>query len=456
MASRLLAYDPELETFEGETAAPPPSGHGHLREMARATALLELRDAPALHSFLHEAAREAARAERMPGAHAALAAAIRQLEATLVAALRATPPHRRLGPFGATLGSRLVALAGSRFGLEMEGLSREDQEFQIARRLVRFVAAALRGAARDAGPDPEAAARRALAAAAARLAPGLVHSLTPPLASPPPGLPGRAPAPARTIGVPPAPPGRPSLSHRPPPARRSSQEAVMHNIDRNMLEFGHEGETFESEQFEWPQGETEYGQTEGWFGEYQGEGEGEWGYEVFSEQEMMELAGELLEVQSEEELDQFLGKLIRKAGQAVGSAIRSPIGRALGGVLKGVAKKALPLAGTALGTAVGGPLGGMIGRGLASAAGSALGLEQEMMAQEDREFAGATQFVKLAGQTVQQAVDGGGDPRQAAQAAAREAARRHAPGLLAARRSAGGGQSGRWIRRGTRIVLLGV
>jgi len=235
----------------------------------------------------------------------------------------------------------------------------------------------------------------------------------------------------------------------------------MHNIDRNILEFNHEGESFESEQFEWPQGEGAYGQNEGWFTEYQGEGEGEgeWGFEVFSEQEMMELAGELLEVQTEEELDHFLGKLIRKAGQAVGSAIRSPIGRALGGVLKGVAKTALPLAGTALGTAVGGPLGGMIGRGLATAAGSALGLEQEMMAQEDREFAGATQFVKLAGQTVQQAVDGGGDPRRAAQAAAVEAARRHAPGLLAPRRSGasvGGSQSGRWVRRGSRIVLLGV
>ena len=59
----------------------------------------------------------------------------------------------------------------------------------------------------------------------------------------------------------------------------------MHNIDRNMLEFGHEGETFESEQFEWPQGEAAFSQNEGWFGEYQGEseGEGEWGFEVFSE-----------------------------------------------------------------------------------------------------------------------------------------------------------------------------
>ncbi len=119
-----------------------------------------------------------------------------------------TPPRRRPGPFGATLGSHLVAIAGSRLGLELEGLSREDQEFQIARRLVRFVEAALRGAARAAERDPEAAARRALAAAAARLAPGLAH--------PPPRLPSLAPTPPRPAGVPPASPGHPPF----PPARR--------------------------------------------------------------------------------------------------------------------------------------------------------------------------------------------------------------------------------------------
>ena len=208
MASRLLAYVPELETFEGETTAPPPHGRGTLREMARATTLLELRPVPALRAFLREAAREAAREVGTVGSPAALAAAVQRLEAAIVAALRVTPPRRRPGPFGATLGSHLVAIAGSRLGLELEGLSREDQEFQIARRLVRFVEAALRGAVRVAEPDPEEAARRALAAAAARLAPGLVY--------PPPRLPSRAPTPARPTGVPPASPGRAPF----PPAHR--------------------------------------------------------------------------------------------------------------------------------------------------------------------------------------------------------------------------------------------
>ncbi|UUZ68994.1 hypothetical protein LP416_04115 [Polaromonas sp. P2-4] len=150
--------------------------------------------------------------------------------------------------------------------------------------------------------------------------------------------------------------------------------------------------------------------------------------------------------------------------------MRSPIGQAVGGVLKGVAKKALPLAGGALGAYVGGPLGAKIGSGLASAAGSALGLEAEALEQEDREFEGAKQFVRLAADTVKQAAAAPAmaDPRAVAQNAAIAAARRLAPGLLnAASGAAGGvpsamlaaagrGRAGRWMRRGNKIVLYGV
>ena len=116
---------------------------------------------------------------------------------------------------------------------------------------------------------------------------------------------------------------------------------------------------------------------------------------------MTELAGEFLEVSNEAELDRFLGDLIKKAGSALGKVVRSPVGQAVGGLLKGAAKQALPLAGAALGGAVGGPLGAQIGSGLASAAGDALGLES---AAEDREFEGAKNFVKMAGDTVKSPV----------------------------------------------------
>ena len=47
---------------------------------------------------------------------------------------------------------------------------------------------------------------------------------------------------------------------------------------------------------------------------------------AFAEMDETDPASELLDVQSEEELDQFIGNLIRRAGQAV----RSPAGRAIG------------------------------------------------------------------------------------------------------------------------------
>jgi hypothetical protein len=100
-------------------------------------------------------------------------------------------------------------------------------------------------------------------------------------------------------------------------------------------------------QGEWS-GEYEYGQGEYGHGEF-GQGEQE---TVFDEVQEMELAAELLEIHSEEELEQFLASLIKKAGKAIGGFVKSPIGKALGGALKGVAKVALPMAGKVLGNMV--------------------------------------------------------------------------------------------------------
>jgi len=178
--------------------------------------------------------------------------------------------------------------------------------------------------------------------------------------------------------------------------------------------------------------------------------------EVFNESEQMELAAELLEVQNEQELEQFLGDLISKAGSAIGSVIKSPVGRAIGGVLKGVAKKAIPLAGTALGGFFGGPLGAQLGGGLASMAGSALGLELEGLSNEDREFESAKHFVNFAAETVKNALaQPGSNPAAAAAAALKMAAQTHAPGLLSAS-SGSGAQSGSWVRRGNKIIVHGV
>jgi hypothetical protein len=194
--------------------------------------------------------------------------------------------------------------------------------------------------------------------------------------------------------------------------------------------------------------------------------EAEWGQEseVFNEAELMELAGELLEVNSEAELDQFLGKILKKAASAVGSVMRSPVGNAIGGFLKGVAKKALPLAGGAIGGYFGGPLGAKLGSALASAGGRALGLEAETMNAEDREFEGAKTFVRMVGDAVKSAAasPAGMNPTVVAQQAVSAAVAQHAPGIVNPQARTGAsvpppsplGRNGQWVRKGPHIVLL--
>lgn len=173
---------------------------------------------------------------------------------------------------------------------------------------------------------------------------------------------------------------------------------------------------------------------------------------VFSEAEEMELASELLDVQSEQELDRFLGDLIKRAGRAAGAFIRSPTGQALGGILKGAAKRTLPIAGRALGGYLGGAQGAQLGAQAAAAAGRIFGLELEGLSPEDRDFEIAKSFVRFAGETVRTAVTarGAAPPRAVARSAAAQAASRHAPGLL---RSAAPPLTGRWFRRGRTIIV---
>jgi hypothetical protein len=222
----------------------------------------------------------------------------------------------------------------------------------------------------------------------------------------------------------------------------------MHDIDRTFMEYNPETEAYQHEQFEYTESE--------WTG-----GPGE----VFGENELMELAAELLEVTNEAELNHFLGGLIRRAGSALGRVVQSPVGQALGGILKGAARQALPMIGSALGGYVGGPAGAKIGGQLASSAGRIFGLETEGLSHEDEAFELAKQYVRFAGDAVKNAVSAsGGDPKAVAQAAVSQAAQRYAPGLLpvpsapgvAGVQGIGRGRTGRWVRRGNRIVLYGV
>jgi uncharacterized protein (DUF697 family) len=208
--------------------------------------------------------------------------------------------------------------------------------------------------------------------------------------------------------------------------------------------------------------------------EYNGESYGEIANEMegeilhnegsFNEVTEMELASELLSLQSEAELDQFLGKLFKKAVGAVKNFAKSGVGKSLGGMLKGIAKKALPVLGGALGSAIPIPgVGTAIGSALGNAASNLFELELEGLSAEDREFETARAFVRFAGNSARRASRMNNmHPSHAARNGIANAARRYAPGLLVRQQqhynnynSDDEDQAGTWRRDGNRIVIEG-
>jgi uncharacterized protein (DUF697 family) len=285
---------------------------------------------------------------------------------------------------------------------------------------------------------------------------------------------------------------------------------IMHNIDRTVgeanYEYNNESYELNPESYEY-QGEFGSNESEDEFlnelngmsgesyesGEMMGEYNQEYGQQEYSQEgnfethELsnealeMEFATELLGVSNEAELEQFLGKLIKRGFSAAKKFANSAAGQAIGKVLKAAAKKALPLAGKALGTALGGPVGGMIGGKLASAATNLFELELEGLSNEDKEFELSRAFVRFANDAVRQAARSpfiSRNPRLAVRTAVMNSARRFAPGLLRRRSSYGarpvnryntynnyqdnfgfdgGGSSqqgsGSWYRQGNQIII---
>jgi uncharacterized protein (DUF697 family) len=175
---------------------------------------------------------------------------------------------------------------------------------------------------------------------------------------------------------------------------------------------------------------------------YEMEGEISHDETTFNEITEMELASELLNIQNEMELDQFIGKLFKRAVGAARNFAKSSTGRALGGMLKGLAKKALPIAGKALGSFIAPGIGTAIGGALGTAASNLFELELEGLSAEDREFETARAFVRFAGNSAKRATTTrAANPAAAARTAIVGAAKGYAPGLLA-KRGLGGQRRG--------------
>jgi hypothetical protein len=183
------------------------------------------------------------------------------------------------------------------------------------------------------------------------------------------------------------------------------------------------------------------------------------------EVEEMELASELLELQDEAEIEQFLDSLLGRAA-AAGRFLCSDDHRILIQQLKDIARKVLPATGRGAGQWVAPDIGWGAGALFVSQASAVLGLELEGLSAEDSEFELARQFVRLANAAAEEAAlaPPGAPPGATAQAALAAAARRYAPGLgqelLAGETEHGGrrrqARTGRWMRRGRTIVLIDV
>ncbi len=171
----------EFET-EGGTATAQESPFSEAEEMEYAAQLLEITDDHELDQFLGDLFRKAGavvgRVMKTPIGQ--------QLGGLVKGAIKKALPRvgAAIGGYfvpgaGAAVGSQLAAKAGQWLGLELEGLSAEDQEYEIAKQLVRLAGTAARHAVATPLTDASAvyAARRALAKAARRYGPGLVRSL---------------------------------------------------------------------------------------------------------------------------------------------------------------------------------------------------------------------------------------------------------------------------------------
>lgn len=230
----------------------------------------------------------------------------------------------------------------------------------------------------------------------------------------------------------------------------------MHDLDGTVRELEWESNGYEADEYET---EYEYEYEDEYEDEYESEYEyeDEYGHEgLLSNAEEMEMAAELLEITSEEELEQFIGSIFKKIKRKVRKYVPKSIRKAVSRKLRGLAKKALPWAGRMAGGFIGGPVGAALGGKAASMAGRYFGLELEGLSPEDQEFEVARRFVRLTAEAARQASKAPtkAPPQMVATKAVNRAIKKHAPGLTN-RSGRGRGQHGTWKRRGNKIVIFG-
>lgn len=171
----------ELEnSFYGETAGV----FTETQEMELASELLEVTNEAELDRFLgnliNHVTRAVGKAVSSPAGQAIggiLKGAARKVLPTIGSAVGSYLGGER----GAQFGNQAASTAGAMFGLELEGLSAEDREFEVAKRYVSFAGEAVKNLMlTPTQQNPRAAANAAAISAAQTHAPGLLSTATSP------------------------------------------------------------------------------------------------------------------------------------------------------------------------------------------------------------------------------------------------------------------------------------
>jgi hypothetical protein len=174
----LTEYSPQMEFGSGQADSESESFElfDEVRELEMMTELLDVANEQQLERFLVDFIREVSTttgAVAKPNETAALRDVLRQC-VNQIRLMKSAQHGRKRTSIGAQLGDGLSATAGQVLGLELEGLSPEDREFEAARQFLRFAGETVKKTVdRSRTEDPSDAADHAAVEAAEVYAPGL-------------------------------------------------------------------------------------------------------------------------------------------------------------------------------------------------------------------------------------------------------------------------------------------
>jgi hypothetical protein len=178
----LTDYSPQMETTEMGAEFGPGSESGVFtedQELELASQFLEVADEQELHGFIDNLIGEAAHALNgsvEPEVEQDLGDILKGIAKVALPIAGGALGGFFGGPAGAALGGSLASAASKAFGLELEGLSPEDSEFEASKQFVKFAGAAVQNALEaDPRADPRKVASAAAAEAARVHAPGVMN-----------------------------------------------------------------------------------------------------------------------------------------------------------------------------------------------------------------------------------------------------------------------------------------